>query len=221
VIWNEDHGSYRQFLQEQILGLITGEASRAGQEKLGNIYVKSADQISSEDRLLFESVARIIISDNKGSLLEQVTRQISEKPLAALLEAKTVSFPVQQKELPLPVDLLFFNGTGGFTKKGNEYKIITDKNKATPAPWVNVIANPLFGTVVSENGSAYTWAVNAHEYRITPWSNDPVSDAGGEAFYLRDEETGNFWCPSPFPKKSGHPFVITHGFGYSVFEHCF
>jgi cellobiose phosphorylase len=219
VIWNEDHGSYRQFLQEQILGLITGEASRTGQEKLGNIYVKSADQISSEDRLLFESVARVIISDNKGSLLEQVTKQISQKPLAALIEAKPASYLIQQKKLALPDDLLFFNGTGGFTKKGNEYKIITDQNKTTPAPWVNVIANPLFGSVISENGSAYTWAVNAHEYRITPWGNDPVSDAGGEAFYLRDEETGNFWCPSPFPKKSNQPFVITHGFGYSVFEH--
>src|SRR5678809_1732162 len=97
VIWNEDQGSYRQFLQEQILGLITAEASRQGQEKLGNIYVKSADQISSEDRLLFESVARIVISDNKGSLLEQVTKQISEKPLAGLLEAKSASQPVQQK----------------------------------------------------------------------------------------------------------------------------
>jgi cyclic beta-1,2-glucan synthetase len=219
VIWNEDHGSYRQFLQEQILGLITAEASRQGQEKLGNIYVKSADQISSEDRVLFESVARIILSDNKGSLLEQVTRQIPEKPLAPLLGAKTATLPVQQKELGLPGGLSFFNGTGGFTNKGDEYKIIVDKNNTTPAPWVNVIANPVFGSVVSENGSAYTWAINAHEYRITPWSNDPVTDAGGEAFYLRDEETGNFWSPSPFPKKSKHPFIITHGFGYSVFEH--
>jgi len=219
VIWNEDHGSYRQFLQEQILGLITSEASRQSQEKLGNIYVKSADQISSEDRLLFESVARIIISDNKGTLLEQVTKQISEKPLAGLLEAKSASQPVQQKNLELPQDLLFFNGTGGFTKKGDEYKIILDKNRTTPAPWVNVIANPLLGTVVSESASAYTWAINAHEYRITPWNNDPVSDTGGEAFYLRDEETGNFWCPSPFPKKSNLPFLITHGFGYSIFEH--
>ncbi|MFL5738833.1 MAG: GH36-type glycosyl hydrolase domain-containing protein [Flavisolibacter sp.] len=219
VIWNEDHGSYRQFFQEQILGLITAEASRQGQEKLGNIYVKSADQISSEDRLLFESVARIILSDNKGSLLEQVTRNVSEKPLAALLEPKTVSTRIEQKELALPNDLLFFNGTGGFTQKGDEYKIIITENKTTPAPWVNVIANPLLGTVVSENGSAYTWAINAHEYRITPWGNDPVSDAGGEAFYLRDEETGNFWCPSPFPRNSQLPFVITHGFGYSIFEH--
>ena len=114
---------------------------------------------------------------------------------------------------------MFFNGTGGFAQNGKEYKIITDKNKTTPAPWVNVLANPLFGSVVSENGSSYTWAINAHEYRVTPWSNDPVSDAGGEAFYLRDEETGNFWCPSPFPKKGNEPYIITHGFGYSIFEH--
>jgi len=219
VIWNEDHGSYRQFLQEQILGLITAEGNAPGQQKLGNIYVKSADQLSSEDRLLFESVARVIISDNKGSLLEQVTNQISERPLPSLLETKVITLPPQQRVITLPDDLLFFNGTGGFTQNGKEYKIITDKNNTTPAPWVNVVANPQFGSVVSENGSAYTWAINAHEYRITPWSNDPVSDAGGEAFYLRDEETGNFWCPSAFPKKSDTPYIITHGFGYTTFEH--
>jgi cyclic beta-1,2-glucan synthetase len=219
VIWNEDHGSYRQFLQEQILGLITAEANTPGQQRPGKIFVKSADQLSSEDRLLFESVARIIIADIKGSLLEQVTTQYPEKPLAALLESKTISSQVQEPAIALPNDLIFFNGTGGFTQNGKEYKIIIDKDKTTPLPWVNVIANPQFGSVVSENGSAYTWAINAHEYRITPWSNDPVSDAGGEAFYLRDEETGNFWCPSPFPKKGTEPYIITHGFGYSIFEH--
>ncbi len=74
--------------------------------------------------------------------------------------------------------------------------------------------------MVSESGSSYTWCINAHEYRITPWANDPVSDVGGEAFYFRDEETGNFWSPSPFPKKGLSPYLITHGFGYSIFEHA-
>src|SRR4029079_5213346 len=129
-------------------------ANAPGQQKLGNIYVKSADQLSSEDRLLFESVARIIISDNKGSLLEQVTNQTSEKPLPSLLETKTISSPAQ-RAITLPNNLLFFNGTGGFASNGKEYKIIIDKNNTTPAPWVNVIANPQFGSVVSENGSAY------------------------------------------------------------------
>jgi cellobiose phosphorylase len=82
-----------------------------------------------------------------------------------------------------------------------------------------VLANPHFGTVVSESGSAYTWSENAHEFRLTPWGNDPVSDASGEAFYLRDEESGHFWSPTPLPSRGTAPYVSRHGFGYSVFEH--
>src|SRR5690606_8981705 len=123
------------------------------------------------------------------------------------------------QQIALPDDLLFFNGTGGFTRDGKEYKIIIDRKETTPAPWVNIIANPFFGSVLSESGSAYTWALNAHEYRITPWSNDPVSDVGGEAFYLRDEETGEFWSPSPFPAPGKNPYITTHGFGYTKYQH--
>jgi len=52
-----------------------------------------------------------------------------------------------------------------------------------------------------ENGQSYTWVENAHEFRLTPWNNDPVSDAGGEAFYMRDEESGHFWTPMPLQRK--------------------
>ncbi|MBC7567013.1 MAG: cyclic beta 1-2 glucan synthetase, partial [Pedobacter sp.] len=222
VIWNEDHGSYRQELQEQILGLITAEVNSSMIHNTpGNIYVKSVDQLSSEDRILFESVARVIIHDNKGTLSEQVNRHNIERVLPQLLESKSIIGNKIEPTVTLPDDLLFFNGTGGFTTDGKEYKLIITKKETTPAPWVNVIANPKFGTVISESGSAYTWAINAHEYRITPWSNDPVSDIGGEACYLRDEETGHFWSPSPFPKKGiSAPYIITHGFGYSTFEHA-
>jgi cellobiose phosphorylase len=83
-----------------------------------------------------------------------------------------------------------------------------------------VIANPSFGTVISECGSGYTWAENSHEFRLTPWNNDPVTDATGEAFYIRDEQSGNFWSPTPLPAPGATPYVIRHGFGYSVFEHA-
>lgn len=220
VIWNEDYGAYRQLLQDQILGFITTEAySNPGINQPGNIFVKSADQLSTEDRVLFESVARIIIFDNKGSLADQVGRFIIDKALAPVFEIKPSIVRELKPNIDLPGDLLFFNGMGGFTPDGKEYKIIINKNKTTQAPWANVIANPEFGTVVSESGSAYTWAINAHEYRISPWSNDPVTDAGGEAFYIRDEETGSFWSPAPYPKTGTTPYIVTHGFGYSVFEH--
>ena len=82
-----------------------------------------------------------------------------------------------------------------------------------------MLANPLFGTIVSESGGACTWSENAHEFRITPWNNDPVSDSSGEAFYLRDEERGHFWSPTPLPSPGATPYASRHGFGYSVFEH--
>ncbi len=116
-------------------------------------------------------------------------------------------------------DLMFFNGLGGFTPDGREYVITTTDQQVTPAPWVNVLANPHFGTVISESGQAYTWSENAHEFRLTPWGNDPVSDSSGEAFYLRDEETGHFWSPMPLPSRGATPYASRHGFGYSVFEH--
>jgi cyclic beta-1,2-glucan synthetase len=81
------------------------------------------------------------------------------------------------------------------------------------------LANQGFGTVISENGMAYTWAENSHEYRLTPWNNDPVTDSGGEAMYIRDEETGHFWSPTPLTKSESTLYLSRHGFGYSVFEH--
>jgi cyclic beta-1,2-glucan synthetase len=219
VIWNEDHGSYRHELQDQILGMISA-VNVLTSHISGKIYVKSTDQISSEDRILFESVAKIIITDNNGLLSEQVSGQNREIGSSPFLEIKSQGTDNQILEnVVMPTDLKFFNGTGGFTADGKEYKIQIDSEATTPAPWVNVIANPTIGTVVSESGSSYTWAVNAHAYRITPWHNDPVTDTSGEAFYLRDEETGLFWSLSPFPIKSKTNYITTHGFGYTSYEH--
>ena len=220
VIWNEDYGSYRQAFQDRILGLISAETVNSTfYSKPGAIFVRPADQLSSEDRILFESVARVILHDNQGTLSEQVERTPAGKLPSPLLEVK----PAPGRDLPdmeaYDKKLLFFNGTGGFSPDGKEYRILTNNTQTTPAPWVNVIANPGFGTVISESGSAYTWAVNAHEYRLTPWSNDPVSDSGEEAFYLRNEETGEFWSPAPYPARGAKTYRTIHGFGYSTFQH--
>jgi cellobiose phosphorylase len=215
VIWNDNHGSYRQNMHEQILGLITAETTQG----LGTVFVKSADQFSTEDRILFESIARVIIRDDHGTLMEQLNNQIMDPAPPPSFKPRATNLAYNQRSVALPANLLFFNGHGGFTPDGREYKIISSKENFTPAPWSNVLANSEFGSVISESGSAYTWAVNAHEYRLTPWSNDPVSDIGGEAFYLRDQETGLFWSPSPFPAKGNTPYITTYGFGYSIFEH--
>lgn len=115
--------------------------------------------------------------------------------------------------------LCHFNGYGGFSQDGREYQIVLRENALTPAPWSNILANSRFGSVISEAGQAYTWYENAHEYRLTPWENDPVSDRSGEAFYLRDEESGECWSPTALPVRGHGDYLTRHGFGYSVFAH--
>ncbi len=221
VIWNEDRAGYRQTLQDQILGLVAVGLETQVIDRPGGIFIRSAEQISEEDRILFQTVARIILSDGRGTLAEQLTRPDALEPRVPRLAPGKSLRPEAAAAFALPVrDLILGNGLGGFTPDGREYVITTTPDLLTPAPWVNVLANAQFGSVVSESGQAYTWSENAHEFRLTPWLNDPVSDPSGEAFYLRDEETGQFWSPTPLPRRGATPYVCRHGFGYSVFEHA-
>jgi len=220
VIWNEDRAGYRQLLHDQIMGLIAAGIEASVIDRPGGIFVRPGDQIAEEDRILIQTVARAIISDKRGSLAEQIKgRSLSEVVVPALIPTRTHrSEPLAIAPAPR-LDLSFFNGLGGFTPDGREYVVTTAQGQLTPAPWVNVLANPQFGTVISESGLSYTWGENAHEFRLSPWANDPVSDCSGEALYLRDEERGHFWSPTPLPCRGATPYATRHGFGYSIFEH--
>ena len=220
VIWNEDQSGYRQQLQEQITAVITSRSEASLLDKPGGIFIRRLEQISEEDKVLMQTVSRVIISGSAGTLAEQINR----RPGLEISVPKFRPIRSRRTEAPLAVevatnDLAEFNGTGGFTRDGREYVITTTSDSPTPAPWVNVIANPWFGTVISESGAAYTWCENAQTFRLTPWNNDIVSDTSGESFYLRDEESGRFWSPSPLPNRGPMPYTTRHGFGYSVFEY--
>ncbi len=220
VIWNEEHIGYRQRLQDQIIGLIATGAEAHAVDRPGGIFVRYAEQIANEDRILLQAAARVVISEIRGSLVEQVNRRnLVDKSVARLSPIRTHRPEPQSPPEPQIPDLVLGNHLGGFTQDGSEYVITTTASQMTPAPWVNVLANPGFGTVLSESGIAYTWHENAHEFRLTPWSGDPVGATGGEALYLRDEESGHFWSPTPFPAGGAMPYRTRHGFGYSVFEH--
>ncbi|MBE0623257.1 MAG: cyclic beta 1-2 glucan synthetase [Burkholderiales bacterium] len=226
VIWNEDRAGYRQLLQDQIMGLIAAGVEAHVINRPGGIFVRPAEQISDEDRILVQSAARAIISDRRGALEEQINRRGLMEVRPAHLNMPRLKPTRSQRPdtpgtaaAPARAELLFDNGVGGFSADGREYLITTAPGQVTPAPWVNVLANAHFGTVVSESGMAYTWSENAHEFRLTPWGDDPVGDAGGEAYYLRDEESGQFWSPAPLPSRGATPYLTRHGFGYSSFEH--
>ncbi len=223
VIWNDDPSGYRQVLQEEIRDVIAslGQAERL--DRSNGIFLCRTDQISEEDKVLLQTVARLVLVDSDGTLAEQINRLPPIEPRVPWFAARERRAEPRRGTKPsgqlARPDLASWNGRGGFTPDGREYVMVTHEGARTPAPWVNVLANPYFGSIISESGSAYSWSENAHNYRLTPWHNDPITDPSGEAFYVRDEDTGHFWSPTPMPAGGTGPYTTRHGFGYSVFEY--
>ena len=221
VIVNEKPSSYDQDLQTQLDDLV-----RAGRQRLssetgenqGNVFLLRGDLISAQERALLQGVARAVVLSRHGTLAEQVIR--SQRTDATPRVLSRPPRPKKDEDVPMSVpDLEFFNGLGGFAQRGREYVIVLGEGLRTPAPWINVIANPSFGFLVSESGSGYTWSLNSHENQLTPWFNDPVGDAPGEAIYIRDEATGEIWSPTALPvRDEAAVYVARHAQGFSRFQ---
>ena len=222
VILNERKSSYVQDLQVAIETLVRASQSRPApgiDPRLGRVFVLRADLIAAETRSLLVSAARIVLVAQQGSLSEQLDRIANPiEPVRPVKEAP-MARPEQLAALRTP-ELEFFNGLGGFAAGGKEYVTILGPGQATPAPWINVVANPSFGFQTATEGSGYTWSGNSRENQLTPWSNDPVTDLPGEAFYVRDDRTGEVWSPTAIPiREPSATYVARHGRGYSRFEH--
>ena len=221
LIWNEELSGYRQELQEHILYLIESGAEARGGQGPGRMFAWRIEHLPAPDRALMLSVARCVFSGDEGRLRDQIARMDTEpdtEPPVKLAPRKPL--PASHALQPPSEDLRLPNPLGGFRNDGCEYTIRLEPGAPTPAPWSNVLANESFGSVVSESGGAYTFAENAHEFRLTPWYNDPLRDPSGEATWLRDEATGEFWSMMPQPTPSGDAYRTCHGFGYSRFEHA-
>ncbi|HEY6071889.1 MAG TPA: hypothetical protein VIV15_00500, partial [Anaerolineales bacterium] len=220
VILNDQDTGYALDLHNAIQRQIRQFGVDNALNQRDGIFVLRTDQLQSADRILFETVAGVILDEKDGTLAEHAFR-LTAQPTRLPVFTPVISLehdPEPTPPLQLPTGLLMDNSYGGFSKDGREYIIHLQQGQHTPRPWINVIANSQFGLLVSEAGSGCTWAENSGENRLTPWRNDPVTDMPGEALYLRDEETGLVWSPTPMPAGSETAHVIRHGAGYSIFE---
>jgi cyclic beta-1,2-glucan synthetase len=222
VIVNERASSYVQDLQIALDTLVRTSRSRPQigvDGPSGRVFILRADLISAETRRLLASVARVVLVGQRGSLSDQLDRMPEARTPAS--SPKRVLVDRELPAAPSLPSLEFFNGLGGFADDGREYVTILGPGQSTPAPWVNIVANPAFGFQVGTEGGGYTWSIGSRENQLTPWSNDPVTDRPGEVFYLRDEETGDLWCPTALPiRDEMATYVARHGRGYSRFEHA-
>jgi cellobiose phosphorylase len=221
VILDERESEAAQRLRTELQRGAAGESLG----KPGGIFLLARDRLSAEDAVLLSAAARAVLGGGRASLAEQLDHRPAPAPLPPLL-LTSCSIPREAAVEPTrePEGLLFWNGFGGFTGDGREYVIMIDGTgpggpALPPAAWTNVLANPGFGCLVTEGGLGYTWAGNSQMNRLTPWSNDPGSDPPGEAIYLRDEETGEVWTPTPLPCGPRAGLEVRHGQGFTRYTH--
>ena len=222
VIINEKAPSYVQELHTSLESLVRGSQLRLSPDTSGvsgKIFLLRGDLVSQQTRTQLQMIARAVLLSRRGTLAEQITRSQYKEPVSPYISRQTRLSKRQDVQLPQPA-LQFFNGIGGFAENGREYVTVLNEGLRTPEPWVNVIANPSFGFLVSESGSGFTWSLNSHENQLTPWSNDHVFDTPGEALYIRDESTGEVWSPTALPiRDEAASYLCRHGQGYTRFQH--
>ncbi len=198
VILNDRASSYVQDLPNAV-----DAAARAATPitaKAGAVHILRADLTTPEARRAVLAAAAVVLVASRGNIGTQ-PEQLAKVPV----QAETFR-PAALPATPVPLPVLeFFNGTGGFAEDGREYVTVLRDGQTTPAPWVNVVANPGFGFHVSAEGSGFTWSENSRENALTPWSNDPVTDPSGEAIYLQDHDSGQVWTPTALPIRTKAP----------------
>jgi len=224
VIINEHLPSYVDELQEMLNNTVQASQEHHLLNERGGVFLHKSGNMLPEDLTLLESVAHVVLQGSLPVIGPEPQKEAEAIDTDGELDYAPIDLSYSKGgEAQSRTDLQFFNGYGGFSENGREYIIHVDAKEGNglqfpPAPWINVIANPDFGFLISESGSGYTWSRNSRENRLTPWSNDPVSDPPGEALYIRDEDHELYWSPTPNPTPGSTSYQITHGFGYTCFE---
>jgi cyclic beta-1,2-glucan synthetase len=217
VILNREPASYDQPLHQQLLRLAEAHSLHTGLDQPGGVFLRKSDQIPEPDLNLLLCVAQATLGIVRGPLARQLAVPTEANLYPPLLPLRAIE---EQPSPPLPfLELPYFNGLGGFTAGGREYAIYLGPGVSTPLPWINVMANSAFGALVSESGAGCTWYANSQSNRLTPWNNDPVADPSADVLYIRDEDSGAYWTPTPSPVRELDAYRIRHGQGYSECEH--
>ena len=218
VLVSEEGPSYDEPLTAHLRQMTEAQAHLTGVDQPGGVYLRSATKMSKEELIALQAAARMVLVAARGTLRQQLAATI---PVAAKprLLAPGRQFH-EEPSAPLAfMELKYFNGLGGFTEDGKEFAIYLGPGRQTPLPWINIMANPKFGAFVSESGNELVWGRNSQNDRLTPWFNDPISDPPGTAIYIRDDDMGVAWSPTPQPIREKDAYRARHGQGYTTFEH--
>ncbi len=225
VLLNDHPVSYLDEMHEQLEAVLEQGPWAAWKHRPGGVFLLRGDGVPAAERTVLLATARAVLNGEHGDLANQLGLPYPEPSWPEALAIHPSSGETESREPSPEVEvppMTHANGLGGFGTDGREYVIVLDGDIDTPQPWVNVLANPGFGSVVGATGSAWTWCGNSRENRLTPFGNDLVSETSGEAVYLRDDALGEVWgaTPGPLPRSpEGGRWVIRHGAGVTHYAH--
>ncbi|HEU5171828.1 MAG TPA: glucoamylase family protein [Gemmatimonadales bacterium] len=247
VVLNAHVPGYLQELQEKITAALSVSSEAELVDRPGGVFARRQELLGAAAVAMLRATARVhVYCDGRsvGRIVGPAAAEgeasdatalpspprVSERPTAAALRslrwvlARTAgAAPARPRRRRTRAGAAgpsagFTNGFGRLTPEG-DYEIRVDGDRVPPAPWANVVANPRGGFVVTERGAGFTWAESSYLFRLTPWHNDPVSDPPGDVIYLRDEDSGAVWSPTPGPLRHEGAYTVRHAPGTSSFTH--
>ena len=198
VFINDIPGNDHDGLTHFIRNIANTEHLWASHEEIGKVFILNGSDLSEAERTLFHTVARVYFNTK-----ERIDQQLQALEAANQHYQDKVEYPVMRPSAQFHVwsTLDFYNQYGGFDNGGRDY-VVTNTN--TPMPWINVMANPRFGCIVSSTMAGFTFAFNAQQFKLTGWSNDIVRDNASEMLLIN--------------KKQFMPATARHGQGFSAFD---
>lgn len=220
VIWRCGSGPGDDELDDRIGRVLESCDALKWIAEPGGVFLVREVESSPEVLNLLMTMARLVVDGGGGSLEFQLNRWRDRPQQPESLEPSRLRIAWPSRPFRPPA-LAYADEHGGFCFGPDEYVVVVNGGGAAHPPVTNVLANPEgFGALVTEAGCSCSWALDSNQNLLTAWDDDPVSQGVGEALYIRDEETGEFWSPTPLPVMSeGSPYVVRHGHGYTRYEH--
>lgn len=217
VILNREINSYENFLREKIENIIQNKQLSYMKNTFGGIFTINETEIKKEELELLNFRANLIIDSSLGNIDLQIGDLEEEyvKHNKKKEKQKNNILDIPKEELKEDyLNLKYYNEYGGFSEDGFEYKMKISKDNKLPTVWSNILANPKFGTVVTQNLGGFTWRSNSRLNRISAWNNSPSMDIPSEIIYIKNQDTGHIWNLSENLNKNNQEYHITYGFGY-------
>ena len=215
VLVNTEAASYQMTLQQEMAMLRDRHAGEGGTTTA--LLALQRDAIAPETwRTLQQRACVRLVADGRPLAHHvQVWSELHDAALELRHATSTTALALR------PVhDTPLLPAGGAFDSASGRYVFDCDATQAPPRPWINVLANPAFGALLSESGGGHTWALNSRMQQLTAWGNDPVADLPAEWWLLQDLRSREAWSVAPSAWADGSArYTVEHGQGGTRITH--